>query len=348
LTGGADVTQRLTAETNCRSGDFYFGRSGENYFGIDNVHYTFASTAARGGVANDAEVGTNATRAWKAFPRTGLATSQIVSGLTRTCCPYRVRVRARTTHGGGAWVFGAGTPRGLGATAPPDVYVDKHPTVTTSLSVRWDRVAGATAYNMQVRLAGATSTLSTPANLGANVGTDAIPHDLTGLTAGTAYEVRVRATNSVLWSNWTRGTPGTEATTEWSATLSTGTDTTALGCIRSSQCQSRLSSRTITVDGTAFTINRVLYEPSIESLSVWVAQSSTSALHALRFCTGALSLPMTGNTTDPATGTQVVIAYGVDPGWHANTQVEVRIGSNCALGATMPPNSPRILSIEGG
>ena len=73
-----------------------------------DVHYT---SAAVGTAANDAAVQTRssatAATGWLAVSRTGTAASQAVTGLIAGT-KHRVRVRARNTHGAGAWVFGSG------------------------------------------------------------------------------------------------------------------------------------------------------------------------------------------------------------------------------------------------
>ncbi len=76
-----------------------------------DVHYTSAPTTGNGAVANDAAVQTGlASAGWKAVSRSGVTTSQSITGLTNDT-PYRVRVRATNANGGGAWVFGTGTPK---------------------------------------------------------------------------------------------------------------------------------------------------------------------------------------------------------------------------------------------
>ena len=61
-------------------------------------------------MADGAAVQTGAYSAgWKAVSRSGTTASQSITGLTNAL-PYRVRVRAKNTHGNGAWVFGTGTP----------------------------------------------------------------------------------------------------------------------------------------------------------------------------------------------------------------------------------------------
>ncbi len=73
-----------------------------------DVHYTSAEV---GTVANDAAAsGNDPAAAWVAVSRSGVTTSESITGLTNDT-EYRVRVRATNANGGGAWVFGTGTPK---------------------------------------------------------------------------------------------------------------------------------------------------------------------------------------------------------------------------------------------
>ena len=70
-----------------------------------DVHYTSSST-----VGDDADAsGNDASAAWVAVSRSGTTASQTIPSLTGGTA-YRVRVRAKNTHGNAAWVFGTGTP----------------------------------------------------------------------------------------------------------------------------------------------------------------------------------------------------------------------------------------------
>ena len=87
-----------------------------------DVHYT---SALVGTVANDAAVQTvSAAAGWLAVSRSGTTASQSITSLTANTA-YRVRVRAKNTHGNGAWVFSSGTtvvlaaPTGLTAMPCP-------------------------------------------------------------------------------------------------------------------------------------------------------------------------------------------------------------------------------------
>ena len=87
-----------------------------------DVHYTSAPTSGSGAVTNGAAVQTGAASAgWKAFSRSGTTASQSITGLTNDTA-YRVRVRAKNTHGSGPWVFGTGTPEALVWSFAPSDY----------------------------------------------------------------------------------------------------------------------------------------------------------------------------------------------------------------------------------
>ena len=256
---------------------------------------------------------------------------------------YRVRVNAISDNpfGESVWVEASGTPRALAA--PGGIDVSKHPTSTTSLSVRWDPVEGATAYEAEWRLASDASAVGSNTNIDRRAGANHIPFNITGLTSGTAYEVRVRAKNADggTWSSWYTGTPGTDAAVTWSATLSTGSNAGNVGCFLGNLCSSALSPNTITVGGTTFTITRMRVTPFNGNLTVDVTPNSNAALRALQFCSGPVALSI-------GSGGRVINQDGTGLEWEPNTQVEVRIGSNCAVGASTPPSAPRNLRVVVG
>ena len=78
----------------------------------------------------------------------------------------------------------------------------------TSLMVNWSAATGATGYRIEWKLDSAQFTGS-PA--GPTRGGDNTRYRIAGLTTGTAYTVRVRATNASetgAWSSDASGTPG--------------------------------------------------------------------------------------------------------------------------------------------
>ena len=75
-----------------------------------DVHYTSAPASGAGSVGNDvAASGNNPATAWVAVSRTGLTASQTISSLVNGRA-YRVRVRATSSGGNGAWARGTGAP----------------------------------------------------------------------------------------------------------------------------------------------------------------------------------------------------------------------------------------------
>ena len=87
-----------------------------------DVHYTSAPTSGNGAVANGAAVQTGTAAAgWVAVSRSGTTASQSITSLTNDTA-YRVRVRATNTNGGGAWVFGTGTPKAKTWEFSPETY----------------------------------------------------------------------------------------------------------------------------------------------------------------------------------------------------------------------------------
>lgn len=127
------------------------------------------------------------------------ATSLLITGLT-AATNYRFRVRSHNGAGASdawtAWVQGTtdtaatipSTPTGLAASSTND----------RAVVADWDTVAGATTYELQWKL-------TTAASYSVSDFIDNIPASIKqigGLTASTAYHVRVRARNEVGASAW--------------------------------------------------------------------------------------------------------------------------------------------------
>ena len=80
------------------------------------MHYTSAPKTGQGAVADDTDAsGNDASAAWVAVTRTGIAASQTISSLSNGTA-YRVRVRAANSGQSGPWAFGTGTPKSGDAT----------------------------------------------------------------------------------------------------------------------------------------------------------------------------------------------------------------------------------------
>ena len=173
-----------------------------------DVHYTSATSAS---VADDAAVQTGGAAAgWVAHSRTAtdLNAAHEITGLTNTT-PYRVRVRARSYAGDGAWAQGSGTPgTPTQAQSPPEAprYVSVYPSGDGSyLIVSWAAPDSddppVTGYDVQYRLSTATTWTDVPDD-GISQGNTV----LSGLTQGSTYDARVRAKNDIGNSAWRTGT----------------------------------------------------------------------------------------------------------------------------------------------
>ena len=132
---------------------------------------------------------------WTTVSRAGTDLSQSISGLTAGTS-YEVRVAAMNIAGTGSYV--QDTARTMG-TPPPTVpglvrNLSVSPVSESELSVSWnapasDGGAAITGYSVQYRESGATNWATA-----SRAGTD-LSQSISGLTAGTSYEVRVAAMN---------------------------------------------------------------------------------------------------------------------------------------------------------
>ncbi|MXY17489.1 MAG: hypothetical protein F4Y57_10970, partial [Acidobacteria bacterium] len=141
---------------------------------------------------------------WTDANHTGAGTTKRITGLTADTA-YQVRVRASNSEGEGDW-----SPEASGRT---DVAVEvpdapSAPTLTageTWLDVAWtapaDNGAAITGYDLHYRETGGNWT---DAN---HIGTTATKR-IDGLTADTAYEVRVRASNAEGAGDWSPAASG--------------------------------------------------------------------------------------------------------------------------------------------
>ena len=165
--------------------------------------------------AYDVRYRAGTTGPWTAWPFAGTGTSTTITGLDpRT--DYQVQVRAQNRIGASGYSLSASGTTTPAPTAPARPAV---PAVrgasTSSLNVSWvpPSAEGATIadYDVQYR-AGTTGSWTTWPHVG--IGTTAA---ITGLTASTGYQVRVRAENSIGESRWSL--PGAAETEAIMATI---------------------------------------------------------------------------------------------------------------------------------
>ena len=294
-------------------------------------------------------VGTTHATHWKLLTGNAIAAATYTVPNLSNGTTYRVRVQAVTQNGNSAWAEASGTPRALAAPGGIDVTRDR--TAGGVLRVTWERVSGATGYEAEWRLASDASAVGSDTAIAATKGTSSDAFYITGLTDDTAYEFRVRAKDADgggTWSGWHGGTPQAAAAVIWTGTLNTGARATLPGCNSGAPCATNLSPNTFTVAGTQFTFTEVNHRHLGAAEFALVAKVSpdvTTALSALQFCSGPLAIPMT-------TGRGIIDADAlvnsrsetpvVD--WQPNTQVTVRIGSDCAQAAESewPLVAPRL------
>ena len=165
-----------------------------------DVHYTSAARTGQNSVADDAAAsGSNAAAAWVAATHTGTTASATIGSLAvgRT---YRVRVRAKNTHGAGPWVFGSGAPAALSAPTALKV-VNGDGRLILTWTAPTETVTG---YGVSYTSA-TEATLSNYGAYGSNAATSWVSvnrtgttasQTITGLTIGTTYRVRVQGVNN--------------------------------------------------------------------------------------------------------------------------------------------------------
>ena len=148
---------------------------------ITNTSATFGWTAVTGATGYNVQYRVVGTTTWSAantatnsYNATGLTAGTNYEWQVQTVCSG-TSTSAFTASTNFTTTGGCSVPTGLSATA----------ITTTSATVNWGAVSGATSYNLQYKAS--TATLFTTINL---TGTS---YNLTGLTAGTTYQYQVQA-----------------------------------------------------------------------------------------------------------------------------------------------------------
>ena len=148
------------------------------------------------------------------------ARSHQITGLTNGTL-YDVRVHAVNSEGGGNWATDSGTPAAT-VTVPGAPTMDSVTSGDSTLTVNWsppasDGGSAITAYRVEWKL----HTISWTEASGTDLGATARSHQITGLTNGTLYDVRVRAVNSAGNGNWATdsGTPAVPVTVPGAPTI---------------------------------------------------------------------------------------------------------------------------------
>ena len=189
--------------------------------GNGQLQVTWVAPATGGSALTDYDVRykTSSGTTWTAQAFTGTGTSTTITGLINGTS-YDVQIRASNAVGTSGWSSSAtGTPQTNPATPSAPTLVRGNTQLEVSWSAPDDQGSTITDYDVQYKTTDVTSwTDHTFSGTGTST-------TITGLTNGTAYDVRVRATNSVgssQWSSAATATPATLPTTPAAPTLTAG------------------------------------------------------------------------------------------------------------------------------
>ena len=195
----------------------------------DSLDVSWSAPGLNGGPAisdYDVQYRKSGDTAWTDHAHTGTSTTTTIGSLD-SGTTYQVQVRATNAEGTSGWsATGTGsTPEGP-PDAPPTVQASGNAELTVTWDAPNDRGSGITGYTVQLKLSSVSGWPSGSVTERTLTGTPpARSHTFTGLTNGTEYTVRVKATNIHGDSDWSAeagGTPSSKPPP--SVTITTGAD----------------------------------------------------------------------------------------------------------------------------
>lgn len=180
--GGARVSLLTSPGCNAPNPVACGTPSGLNATGISSTSATLNWTAVPTASSYNINYRLSGAATWTST--TSSTTSKVLTGLTASST-YEYQVQAICTGGAGSFSANAtfttpsaatcGTPTGLNATS----------ITTTTATLNWAAVAGATSYNVQYKLTAAATWTSTTSSTNSKA--------ITGLSAGSGYQFQVQA-----------------------------------------------------------------------------------------------------------------------------------------------------------
>ncbi len=182
---------------------------------------TVSWNAVANAVSYEVEYKLNASATWTNFTTAQTATFANLTGLTQGSL-YDWRVRATCTSGSGNFVqsqftttapFVCNAPAGLTSSA----------ITSSSATISWTAVSGAVSYDMDHKLASSGTWINSI------TGTTAVSRSITGLTASSVYDCRVRTNCSAASSGYSQAQFTTAAVSTCPGIYDVSTNGTASG-----------------------------------------------------------------------------------------------------------------------
>ena len=179
-----------------------------------DVSWSAPDTTGRPAISDyDVQYRKSGDTAWTDHAHTGTSTTSTIGSLD-SGTTYQVQVRATNAEGTSGW-SATGTGSTLGPPdAPPNVQASGNAELTVTWDAPNDRGRGITGYTVQLKLSSVSGWPSGSVTERTLTGTPpARSHTFTGLTNGTVYTVRVKATNihgDSDWSDEAGGTPSSK------------------------------------------------------------------------------------------------------------------------------------------